>query len=266
MPTFEHFIRDVGGEPVKLPDTPLPVYKLKGTWVHFIPLKEAAQLPTDFTHRLSLQYFDRPVRMVHIWEDVWNTKQHIVASRIHAIAGLGKKIHARTTQVARLDKLTTDHFLRDHHLQGSTHAYYKFALMHKQQPIAVATFSKARTMYDGPVYYRSYELERFACVSGYTVTGGLGKLLHAFTDFINPAHIMTYADADWGKGEGYQKLGFTVAGFSAPQVFYVHPEDGMRHAESKILLHATEGELLNKGFMKVFTAGNVKYVLDRRSS
>ncbi|MFN5920950.1 MAG: hypothetical protein ACK45I_06590 [Bacteroidota bacterium] len=264
MQPFERFISNLGGVSTELTGTPLPVYELKGTYLHYIPLEAAAQFSTDFTHRLSVQYFDSPVRIIHIWEDVWNTKERIVASRIRAIAGLGKKIHARTTQVSRLDKQTSDDFLKVHHLQGTTQAYYKFGLMQKQQLVAVATFSKARTMYDGPVYYRSYELERFACTNGYTVTGGLGKLLHAFTDLVNPAHTMTYADADWGKGEGYQKLGFTPAGFSAPHVFYVHPATCVRHAESQLLIQATERELLDQGYIKVFTAGNVKYILDRR--
>lgn len=242
----------------------MDMYQSGNTLIHFIHLAQAQHMPENFTQQLSLKYLDTPYRIIHVWEDVWMHKNELVKSRLKAICGKSKKIHARATKACRIDKQTAKAFLNTHHLQGSTGAYYKYALMHKDEVVAVATFSKARVMYDGPVYYRSYELERFACISGYTVTGGLGKLLFAFIDEINPAHIMTYADADWGKGEGYVKLGFASAGISAPQLFYVNPENHTRWYADKLLVQHSEDKLKANDLLKAFTAGNYKYVLDRR--
>ncbi len=262
--SFAIWINQIGAVKINQDDTPMDMYQSGNTLIHFIHLTQAQHLPENFTQQLSLKYLDTPYRIIHVWEDVWMHKNDLVKSRLKAICGTSKKIHARATKACRIDKQTTQAFLNTHHLQGATGAYYKYALMHKDEVLAVATFSKARVMYDGPVYYRSYELERFACISGYTITGGLGKLLHAFIDEINPAHLMTYADADWGKGEGYAKLGFTPAGISAPQLFYVNPESHIRYYADKILALHGEVELKAKGFLRAFTAGNYKFVLDRR--
>jgi hypothetical protein len=138
-------------------------------------------------------------------------------------------------------------------LQGYTSAYYKFGLMQKEELVAVATFSKSRIMHDGPVYYRSYELERYASKLQTTVNGGLGKLLHHFIEQYHPAHVMTYAHRDWSEGLSYQKLGFHLAGYTSPQRFQVDTQTFDRFSKTE-----------NASLLTLYNAGSSKWILDRR--
>lgn len=252
---FEEFMRLIGG--VKVPSTTVDVitYELAKLRIQFITLAEAPTSVEDIHHT--------QLRTVKIWEDVWQNQPALVKSRLMAMIGKGKKIHARQTEVVRLDKKAATDFLQLNHLQRSTSAYYKYGLLHQNKLVAVATFSKSRVMQDGPVYYRSYELERFASTCGLTVTGGLGKLISHFIANHHAVHLMTYVDADWGNGEGYLKLGFKKMEQTPPQSFWIHPHEMIRHYPHRSSL--TDEEWKARGYLKIYNSGNVRFVLDKRS-
>jgi hypothetical protein len=105
-------------------------------------------------------------KVICLWEDVWMSQSEKVKSRLTALCGKARKIHARQTEVKRLDTSTAKAFLDKHHLQQYATAYYKYGLYQHGQLMAVATFSNSRVMHDGPVPYRSYELVRFAVYTG----------------------------------------------------------------------------------------------------
>ncbi|MES2781125.1 MAG: hypothetical protein V4651_14625 [Bacteroidota bacterium] len=233
----------------------LPAYKLI---IHCIPLLHQEILTTDFCSDLSNDAQQQGLKIIHIWEDIYEKYKVLVEARLLSIIGVRKRIHARQTTVVRIDKQQASTFLTMHHLQQYVSAYYKYALVYKDEIVAVATFSKSRVMTDGVVPYRSYELIRFASKTGTTVTGGLGKLLNHFIEQHHPAHIMTYADRDWSNGEGYHKLGFTETGTTPPQLFWVDVETYER-------LPITATLLPNKKYVQALNAGNIKCVLDRRT-
>lgn len=232
----------------------LPEHKLI---VHFISLDSTllGKCSPDYFASLTTQSELMGLRCVHVWEDVYLTHPDLVTERLLALTGIRKRIHGRATTVKRIDQPTAKTFLNQHHLQGYVNAYYKYALFKDDTIVAVATFSKSRVMQDGVVPYRSYELIRFASLTGYTVTGGLGKLLNRFVDDLHPAHIMTYADRDWGDGAGYRKLGFKQVAITEPILFYVDEQTHQRHPAPEII----------KGKTPVYNSGNIKYVLDNRS-
>lgn len=246
--------------------TPFPVYSFLDhkLHIHLLSVKSGDVHTSDpsFFAGLIKEATQKEQRIIHLWEDMWIHHLALVQERIRTLLGLRRRIHARQTQVVRLDKEQTDLFLKMHHLQGTTGAYYKFGLMFGDELVAVATFSKSRVMHDGPVYYRSYELERFASVAGVTVTGGLGKLLNHFIEQYEPAHLMTYADGDWSNGEGYQKLGFDLVERTASQFFQIHPHELLRLYPHR--LKESPGELSAKGYRLICNSGNLKFVMDRR--
>lgn len=226
--------------------------------IHCIPLFHFERLPDHFCAQLSNEANELGLKIIHIWEDVYLKHTNLVKARLLAIIGIRKRIHARQTTIVRIDKQQGEAFLSIHHLQQYVSAYYKYALVFKDEIAAVATFSKSRVMNDGVVPYRSFELIRFASKTGTTVTGGLGKLLNHFIDQHQPAHIMTYADRDWSNGEGYPKLGFKEAGKTPPQLFNVDIETYERLPISAPLLSQQK-------YVRVMNAGNIKFVLDRRT-
>ncbi|MFA7381336.1 MAG: hypothetical protein WC150_12830 [Bacteroidia bacterium] len=197
-------------------------------------------------------------KVICLWEDVWMSQSEKVKSRLTALCGKARKIHARQTEVKRLDTVTAKTFLDKHHLQQYATAYYKYGLYQNEQLMAVATFSNSRVMHDGPVPYRSYELVRFACTQGTIINGGLSKLLRHFITQHHPAHLMTYIDLDWGDGKSFEKFGFTVESILPAFVFYVKPGEWKR-----IPLHKFD-DRQSPFCKKVWNSGNKKMVLDLR--
>lgn len=263
-PSFHTFIRSVDAQPGDRIPTPFALYEITShrLLVHFIDYKtyRAQQVETGFVKECFQKAASAGFRIITIWEDVWFHHEELVSARILAMLGQRQRVHARETSVIRLDKEQASAFLDAHHLQGSTSAYYKYGLTWKGGLVAVATFSKARVMHDGPVYYRSYELERFASEAGMTVVGGLGKLLKHFIATHHARHIMTYADADWGSGESYEKLGFRKQQQGPPREFVIDTGTLTR----RYLHHTglTGEQLMEKGLLKIGNSGSVKLLLD----
>lgn len=243
---------------------PLILMGAKPVYLHCISVSKFAKHAPDenYFSGLSDEAESKKIKLIHLWEDVWMNNRELVKLRLLAICGRSKRIHARQTEIVRIDKKQADEFLISNHLQYSTNAYYKYGLTRKGELVAVATFSKSRIMHDGPALYRSYELVRFCSLKGTTVTGGLGKLLHHFINEHHPAHIMTYADRDWSFGEGYKKLGFVFDENTPAQHFFIHPSNMVRLYPHR--LEQSGSELLQSGYVKVANAGNSKFILDRR--
>ncbi|MES2559045.1 MAG: hypothetical protein V4590_04860 [Bacteroidota bacterium] len=227
--------------------------------IHCIPLHHTETLPHNFCVDLSNKAEQLNLKIIHLWEDVYIKNKTLVEARLLSLIGVRSRIHARKTTIMRIDKQQAEDFLNTHHLQQYVSAYYKYALVLNDEIVAVATFSKSRVMQDGAVPYRSYELIRFASKTGTTVTGGLGKLLNHFIEQHHPAHLMTYADRDWSTGEGYVKLGFTETSRTPPQLFWVDIETYERSAITPPLL-------IHKKYVEVMNAGNIKFVMDRRTT
>lgn len=224
--------------------------------IQCIPLFQSAQISAELCVTMMDEAAQKGFNMIYLWEDVYLRKKELVEARLLALIGKRQRIHARQTSIKRIDQKQATTFLNEHHLQQYVNAYYKYALVYKDELVAVATFSKSRVMNDGVTPYRSYELIRFASKIGTTVTGGLGKLLHYFIEQHHPAHIMTYADRDWSAGDGYIKLGFRQTGITPPQLFWTDTTTFER------VPHTLP---FREGYVRVWNSGNLKFVLDRRS-
>ena len=87
--------------------------------------------------------------------------------------------------------------------------------------VAVATFSNARKWQKGEKTIRSYEWTRYASLPGVRINGGMGKMLKAFVDDVNPDDVMSYADLEWSEGAVYEQLGFKLEGVKDPVLFCV---------------------------------------------
>ncbi|MND84366.1 hypothetical protein D3C80_762570 [compost metagenome] len=210
------------------------------------------------------------IQTVCIWEDVWQLKQELVKGRINTLIGVSKRIHGRATKVRKITKPELESFLLENHLQNPTQAKFKYGLFHQEKLVAVCSFSAGTPMPKRGVNYKSYELIRFASLSGYTVVGGLSKLLKHFINEVKPSDIMTYADRDWSIGKSYEKLGFKFETITEPQFFWLSKGSWVRYYPNKIpeeIMAEKEADvteeayLLSNGFVKVYNTGNIKYRL-----
>ncbi len=207
----------------------------------------------------------QPAKTIHIWEDQWMKKQSIILSRLRSMLGLNTKIHARATEIKRIDKKAADQFLESYHLNGTTSAYYKFGMFYQDELLAVATFSKPRTMNDGIVPYRSYEWERFATKNGYTIVGGLSKLCTFLVNELHPAHIMTYIDTDWGEGKGFIQLGFKEIKKMEPQCYLIKFGEWIRYPITRET-EVTRQKKIESGYIEVRNNPGAKLVFELRNN
>jgi hypothetical protein len=232
----------------------------------------------SFFQDLSKAFARQGLLLIHLWEDVWYTRQAIVQSRLLSVLGESATVPARLTQSRRIDKPTLDEFLEENHLQIPTGAKFKYGLYLPERYfrvikkdkniftkalgkvleenaeilIAAASFSSAKTFVREGVSYRSFELIRFANLKGFTVVGGFDKLLQTFVKEQQPDDMMTYADADWSDGASYEKLGFERMELTPPQSFELDANG------KRVWRGNAEKEKSEK---QVWNAGSWKYLL-----
>ncbi len=228
-------------------------------------------LPKDLV-KLQTDSNKQGFTLIHLWQDVWETKQTQVLSRIHSFLGLNERIHARKTKVVPVDQQKSIHFLSTYHLQGYVKSKYNFGLIYNEELVALASFSEPRPMKSRGDNYQSAELVRFASKNGLTIVGGLSKLINFFIKQITFDDVMTYADRDWSLGKGYQQLDFTFTAETPPAYLYLDTQSLIRyfpHRLPKPILSAFESQntlnleafLLQNHYVKVFNTGNLKYHL-----
>jgi hypothetical protein len=145
-----------------------------------------------------------------------------VGAIIQSKLGLNKRVFARNCEVKKVKRIEANQFLNANHLMNSTQSASNYGLFHKGELLAVASFSKGRKMHRLPETQRSFELIRFCCKRGYTITGGLSKLLNCFIREKNAGDIMTYVDQHWSKGDAFVKAGFKHSEQTEPKTFVIN--------------------------------------------
>ena len=173
-------------------------------------------------------------------EDRWYRQPEMMKARLLAHLEIFTPVYARNCEIRRIDKPTAAEFLGRTHAYGDAACKYRYGLFLKRSTghiakegrctipagtlIAVGTFSNARKWIKNGKDIRSYEWTRFASLPGLRISGGMGKILKAFIEEVQPDDIMSYADLEWSEGTVYEHLGFTLEGKKDPVLFGVDSE------------------------------------------
>lgn len=136
-----------------------------------------------------------------------------------------EKVYARKTSIIEVTKKQAREFCENNHIQGYTNSVY-YGLVHKNQLIAVAGFSKSRAGI-GKQRENTWELTRY-CTNKHVV-GGCGKLVKYFSDLYD-CNIISYSDNTISSGNMYHKIGFELSHEVVPRYRYIS-------ADSDELLH-----------------------------
>ena len=168
---------------------------------------------------------------------------------------LNTKIFARLCEVKKTDKKTAEAFFETWHLMGATQSAYNLGLFYDSELVAAASFSKGRKMDRLPGDKRSFELIRFCCKSGITVTGGLTKLLKAFFIEKSAGDIMSYVDKQLSDGRSFISAGFKDYGETPPNYFLVN-----KATHERTLLKDEDLSFDKKQFYLAQNSGNIKLV------
>ena len=197
-------------------------------------------------------------------EDRWNRQREMMEARLLAHLEIFNQAYARNCEVRKIDKETAGEFLERHHSYGDAACRFRYGLFLKRYTghtaqkktssdcnegnvqdgsnarvngipetgslIAVATFSNARKWIKEGKEIRSYEWTRYASLPALRVSGGMGKLLNAFINEVQPDDIMSYADLEWSEGEVYKALGFAEEAPKDPVGFGIDPYSWTRRA------------------------------------
>jgi hypothetical protein len=264
-----------------------------GLYLHRIDLDTYTSLSRDrdftfFFRDLTNYFAQRGERIIHLWDDVVRQKPAVVASRLAALQGQSVRVPGRLTQARRIDKATAVNFLDEHHLQVALPGKVRYGLFLPQRyyrvlppaglppaglpdtnltdrPVgelllAVATFAQPRTQLRNGLPHRSAELLRVASRLGTTVVGGLDKLIKTYLSNHPANDLMTYADRDWSDGASYRKLGFELVGETAPQQFWLHPDEGIRYPSNRLLVPFDQTNAIDCGYIPVYNTGSYKFV------
>ena len=190
----------------------------------------------------------------HFCLDHFLFHKEALESRLLSILGLNATIFARNCKIQRIDKFKAEHFFNINHLAGYRKAKFKYGLYHKDQLMAAITFAQGRTFGKAEAALRSYECVGFCQAKGYTVTGGLSKLIKHFVRETSADHLATYIDLDWSEGDAFRKLGFKPTQKLNPLPFNIDWETGKRsfpaRAQRKQELAAEHFVYINSGYLK----------------
>lgn len=176
-----------------------------------------------------------------------------VLAMLQSKLGLNKVVFARNCRLEKISRSSAEEFLSHYHLMGFTQSAFNYGLFYKQELIAVAAFSKGRKMDRLPAAQRSFELIRFCCQSGVTVTGGLTRLVKNFALEKQAGDIMTYVDKQLSDGKSFISAGFKKAGESAPVEFLIHRATYER-------TYYNGGAFDSKQFYRCANLGNLKLI------
>lgn len=210
------------------------------------------------------------IRLYHIFDSEWVTKNDIVKSRISSLFGVFKnKIYARKCDIKVVSSDDERLFLEENHLQGYTPSKIRFGLYYQNELVSLMTFGKPRFNKN-----YSWELLRLCSKKYCIVVGGASKLLSYFESRYSGS-IISYADRRWSNGKVYYKLGFKFIENSKPNYWYFKSsyllESRIKYQKHKLkdLLtvfdnNLTEKEnMMNNGYLYIYDCGNMTFIKER---
>jgi hypothetical protein len=210
------------------------------------------------------------IRLIHIFEDDFNNKYHIIKSIITNLLSKSYKIYARNTEIRVVsEKNLVRDFLNENHLQGFVNSNINYGLFYNGEMISLMTFMKKRKIFDSKIGENEYELVRFCNKLNFTVVGGASKLLNRFIKDYGPNQIISYCDISWANGNLYRKLGFDLIGRTKPNYHYVvnhNRENRIKYQKYKLIAGGANPSLSEKQIMedrdiyRIYNCGNEKYV------
>jgi hypothetical protein len=209
------------------------------------------------------------IRLIHIFEDDFDNKPHIISSIISNLIGLSNKIYARHTEIKIVSqKKIIDEFLTQNHLQGFVNSNINYGLYYNGELVSLMTFMKIRKIFNSNTRDNDYELVRFCNKLNHTVVGGASKLLNRFIKDRQPSKIVSYCDISWANGNLYRKLGFGLTNKTKPNYHYVinhNRESRLKYQKHKLVKmggdpNLSEKEIMEgKGIYRIYNCGNERY-------
>lgn len=149
------------------------------------------------------------IELMHVTDYEWSNKKSIIISMIQSKLGKNSKVYARQTDVKFINTQQAKEFFNESHLNGFIGASYYVAIIYNNEIISAISCGASR-------YAKNEtELLRFASAKGYTVVGGLSKMLKFISRNTDITKIVTYCDRSKSNGDVYNTVGFKFVRYTS---------------------------------------------------
>ena len=207
---------------------------------------------------------EKGIQLFHIFSDEWRNKPHLIESMIKQRIGIvSNKYHARKTKPFLTKQKEAKVFFDECHISGHVNSSVIFGLYHQDNLIMALSL---RTPFH-KIYRdrKMIEIARMASAKDSLIVGGFSKLLSFAKKWsIQNGYkgILTYADLRFGKGEVYNKSGFTLVGKTKPDYWYSNGFLRFNRFGFKASDGKTEKQVAEEaGVFKVYGCGSNIYEL-----
>ena len=214
----------------------------------------------------TLSAISKGVRLIHIMEDEWREKPHLVKARLlHLMGKSSARRYARKLAVGPVDNKTANNFFNSHHIQGGVRCRLAYGLYDNGELVACMSFGLSRFEAD------VWEILRFA-TNGSVVGAGSRLFKYFLKSNLNVTRVVTYADRRWGEGESYYKLGFSFVSSTPPSYRYFLNKKSfnrMQFQKHKLVAEGfakemTERQIMaERGYGRIYDCGHNKYLWSR---
>lgn len=164
---------------------------------------------------------EKGIRLITIFEDEWLDIQDKVKGYLSSIFNkkITKTVGARKLSLSKEKSKDVRTFLKENHLQGASNGLSYSLKDDEGQILAVAVFAKPNASRNSK--RDAMELMRYCIKVGYSVPGGLEKILKQFkTDLPECKELVSYSDNRWSAGNIYRRLGFVLESEGTPSYWY----------------------------------------------
>lgn len=190
---------------------------------------------------------DHGIRLVHVWEDDWESRRRIVEQKIDTVLGVDERRTVSTDDCVAVEVSHDDAvgFLKRNHLRGVPREFGDvYGMAHGDELVAVLVADRVAG---------GREITRYA--ESVNVTGGFARLLAQVEPEVaeeGGGAITVYSDNSYSNGAVFAAAGFVHDGDVEPDYTYA-----VSHGE-RVDKHMFTGGVPN-GLFRVYDAGKVRW-------
>lgn len=220
-------------------------------------------------HLDKTEFFEeKDIKLIHIYEDDWFSKNLIIKSRISNLLGKSNRIYAKNCEIKELSPKESNIFLTENHIQGSVNGKIKIGLFYLGELVSIMTFGGLRKSLGNKTKDGEWELLRFCNKLGVTIVGGASKLFKFFVKTFTPLNVISYADRSWSNGDLYYKLGFQLSHKTKPNYYYIvnkERQNRYNFRKDKLIKEGYDPSLsehkimLNRKIYRIYDSGSLLF-------
>lgn len=259
----EHFVCGKGDTRFEL-DIYIPELKLAIEYngIYYHSTNGINKRSKNYHYNKSKQANELGISLIHVWEDLWNTKKDLVKTILMSRLGVltQNKIYARRCEIHEIDTKVYKTFCEINHIQGYCPAFVKLGLFYNNKLVQIASFSKVKNI-GKQNRTEEWEWIRGCPASLNSVIGGTSKLFSYFVKNYLPKTVLCYADWNLFEGKGYAECGFDFDGYTGPDKFYVKSKgDKARIAHNPYKYKEYKQLVSNNVLYECYDAGSKRFI------